>query len=91
MLLIHCVDHLRQVRAFAESLGPKAVESLERCLYRYADDPNKLVSISGDPAPHSFYFTVSTLVVGASGVEWRFWYNGGIIFWDKSNGWQIHT
>ena len=36
-------------------------------------------------APYSFYFTVET----RKDNDWKFWYNGGVIF--SNDKWSTHT
>ncbi len=86
---ILCHEHAKMCRDHAKTLGSEAVESLERLLTRYDDDPTKIVRVLEERmSPYSFYFTIHT--VQDNGKE-RFWYNGGFIFWEHSNVWNIHT
>lgn len=88
MLLIKCIEHLQDCRRLAGEMGQKTVESLERCVYRYADDEDKLVVLHQErKQPYSFYFTISTLKDG----KWDYWYNGGIIYSGHSKTYGIHT
>ena len=101
MIDIRCPEHLAKCEALADNIGPEARKSLDRCLYSYADDQNRLIVIVEDRSPYSFYINVFTLSDRTSEVIaddttrvsflQRYWYNGGIIYSEASKTWSTHT
>lgn len=81
MLEVKCEDHLKSVRAFADTLGPEVRKQLEdklSYLEHYRSD-TCLCDLYADSAPHSFLFTL----YGPSKDDGArdHWFTGGLIFY----------
>jgi hypothetical protein len=87
MLCMKCQEHFQAVFAFAVELGDESLQSLERCVFRYADDENKIVKLYQDRAPYSFVFDVYRIEHNVV----TFWYCGGIIYHESDGKWESHT
>ena len=81
-------DHLRNVEAFADKLGPEMRKRLdERLAYlgEYAGGVDTRCTLHKDFAPASFSFVMWKRKDASE--EWRYWFNGGLIFHGPHDGW----
>ena len=89
MLIVQCEEYLEAVKQYAREHG--ALEQLEAKLaYLGSYGKNTECYLFQDFAPNSFEFVVMRPDNEQPGT-WARWFNGGLIYWDKSNSWSVHT
>lgn len=80
--------HMHDTEAFADKLGPEMRAKLnEQLTYlgEYAGGVNTRCVLYKDFAPASFEFVMQRRK--DENDEWKFWFNGGLIFHGPHDGW----
>jgi len=87
MLIIHDTVHSEKVRAFAQEndITDKLQLRLDY-LAKYSDRHTRC-HLYPDSSPNSWEFTMEVQEDG----EWRYWFNGGLIYHEAEKGWGVHT
>ena len=95
MLVIHCGAHFQAAHAHAAKLGGRALSTFNDCIFRFADDDQKVMQLWADHGfqlQHSFSFSVSRVQARDTDlIRMAYWYNGGIIYDTGSQTWGSHT